>query len=194
MSNLIEHAKREFLKIGYKPVEECENDPDKWVQENVLELLEVFSKQGHSGFSASYAISYFTKLANFKPIAPIMCTDDEWIDVTMDDSEMLFQNNRCSAVFKVSTDGSPYYLDAIVFVDENNSSYTGGALNNKNESITSKQTIKIPFTPKTFYVNVIEIDDESRIKDESQLKEIWSYYEHQETKSYIRYKKLKKLK
>jgi len=32
MSNLIEHAKREFLKLGYLPIEECEDDPNKWIQ------------------------------------------------------------------------------------------------------------------------------------------------------------------
>lgn len=36
--DLIEHAKREFLKLGYKPIEECEDDPDKWIQESVLGL------------------------------------------------------------------------------------------------------------------------------------------------------------
>jgi len=194
MSNLIEHAKREFLKLGYKPIQECEDDPNKWMQENVLELLDVFSKQGHSGFSASYVISYFTKLANYKPISSIMCTDDEWVDVAIDDNEVLFQNNRCGAVFKHSIDGKPYYLDAIVFVDENDSSYTGSAFNNKHERITSSQTIKIPFIPKTFYIDVINIDDEHYIKDEYKLKEIWEYYEHQETKSYIRLQKLKALK
>ena len=73
----IEHAKREFLKLGYKPIEDCEDDPDKWIQENVLELLEVFVNQGHSGSSAPYVINLFKKLANQDPIAPIMCTDDE---------------------------------------------------------------------------------------------------------------------
>ncbi len=194
MSNLVEHAKKEFIKLGYKPVYECEDGQEKWIQENILELLDVFSKQGHSGFSASFVISYFTKLANFKPISSIMCTDDEWNDVAMEENEILFQNNRCGALFKKSIDGKPYYLDAIVFVDENDSAYTGGALNSHNERITSNQSINIPFTPKSFYVDVVDIDGEHHIKDESQLKEIWKYYEHQETKSYIRLQKLKSLK
>ena len=78
MSNYVEHAKREFLSLGYKPIDKCEDDPDKWIQENVLELLEVFDKQGHSGHSAPFAIKYFSKLANFKPLGPIQCTEEEW--------------------------------------------------------------------------------------------------------------------
>lgn len=194
MSNLINHAKRELLKLGYKPIEECEDDPDKWVQENVLELLEVFSKQGHSGFSAPYVINLFKKLANFEPVAPIICTDDEWNEVGNDQ----YQNNRCSAVFKNSTNGKPYYLDAIVWRNQNGNTYTGSVFNSKKERIRSNQTIKIPFTPKTFYVDVIDYeiapdDWESYIKDESQLKEVWKYYERQETPSYLRYKKLKQI-
>ena len=192
MGNLVEHAKRELLKLGYKPIDECKDEPEKWMQENILELLDVFSKQGHSGSSASYVINYFTKLANFNTISPIMCTDDEWNDVGTDDGKILYQNSRCSAVFKISMFGKPYYLDAIVFVDKKHTSYTGSAFNNKNERIKSSQTIKLPFTPKTFYVDVIDIgDDKHHIKDESQLKEVWKYYEHQETKSYARLKKLR---
>ena len=64
--SIIEHAKRELKALGYKPVEECEDDPDKWIQEGVLELLKVFSDQGHSGSSAPLCISLFEKLAKQK--------------------------------------------------------------------------------------------------------------------------------
>ena len=198
MSNLIEHAKREFLKLGYKPIEECENEPDKWIQENVLELLEVFSKQGHSGSSAPFAINYFKKLAAFKPLAPIMCTNDEWNDVVSYGSDYTYQNNRCSAVFKEGIDGIPYYLDAIVWRNQNGITYTGGAKNYKGERINSRQTIKLPFNPKTFYIDVIEYetskdDFEFYIADESQLKEVWQYYEKPESTREIRLKKLNKI-
>lgn len=43
--NLVEHAKQEFLAAGYKPIEELkEDDPNRWIQENVLELLKVIDK------------------------------------------------------------------------------------------------------------------------------------------------------
>ena len=193
MSNLVEHAKREFLKLGYKPIDQCEDDPDKWIQENVLELLEVFSKQNHSGFSAPFAINYFKKLANFEPLAPIMCTDDEWCNV----ANNVYQNNRCSAVFK-NENNKPYYLDAIVWKNQSGITYTGSAKTSKGWRIFSKQTIKIPFIPKTFYVDVIDYeiakdDWESYIADENQLKEVWQYYEKPESITTIRLKKLKKI-
>jgi len=197
MSNLIDHAKIELLKLGYPPIEDCEDDPDKWIQENVLELLEVFANQGHSGSSAPYVIHLFSKLANHDPISPIMCTDDEWTDVGMLGNDDIFQNKRCSAVFKQGVDGKPYYLDAIVWKNQNGNSYTGNnCMNSKHEKIKSSQNIKIPFTPKTFYIDVIETeiakdDYDSFIKDESQLKEVWKYYEKPETLSGIRLKKLK---
>jgi len=195
----IEHAKREFLKLGYKPIDECEDDPDKWVQENVLELLEVFANQGHSGSSAPYVINLFKKLANQEPVAPIMCTEDEWNDVSGGSpNDMTYQNNRCYSVFKKGVDGKPYYLDAIVWKDQNSSCFTGRVNNYKNEEVRSRQYIKLPFEPKTFYVDVISTeiskgDWEHYIKDESQLKEVWKYYEKPESLSDKRLKKLKQI-
>src|SRR3990167_8393513 len=102
MSNLIEHAKEEFKILGYKPLEENpEDDPNKWIQENVLELLEVFSKQGHSGSSAPFCVDYFKRLAAFEPLSPIKCDDSEWVEV----GEGTFQNKRLSSVFKNGVKG-----------------------------------------------------------------------------------------
>lgn len=44
-SNVYKHAVLEFKSVGYKAIEDCteEDGPNKWIQENVLELLEVFS-------------------------------------------------------------------------------------------------------------------------------------------------------
>jgi len=197
--NNIEDVKKEFIKDGYKPIEESEDDPNKWIQEGTLKLLEIFHKQKHTKESASKVIKYFTKISKFEPLAPIMCTNDEWnsISESMVGNET-YQNNRCSAVFKEGQDGKPHYLDAIVWRSQNSSSYTGSVFNSKKERIKSSQTIKLPFIPKTFYVDVIDYeiapdDWESHIKDESQLKSVWKYYEHQETPSYLRLKKLKNL-
>jgi hypothetical protein len=48
--SLVEHAKKEFEIKGWLGLPE--DDPQAWVVEDVLELLEVFAKQGHSGTSA----------------------------------------------------------------------------------------------------------------------------------------------
>jgi len=199
MSSLVEHAKREFLKAGYKPIDECEDDPDKWIQESVLELLEVFSKQGHSGSSAPYAIHYFQKLAAFEPIAPVMCTDDEWVDVSNCSDDPDYQNNRCSAVFKKGVDGKPYYLDAIVWRNQNGNTYTSNCVKDAvGNCYASRQFIKLPFTPKTFYIDVIDTevapdDWEACVKDVSQLNEVWNHYEKPLSRQDIRRLKLKNI-
>jgi len=143
MSNLINHAKREFLELGYKPIEECKKeDPNKWIQENVLELLGVFSKQEHSGFSAPYCISIFSKLAKFEPLCPLLGTDNEWMEV----NDGLWQNVRYSRVFK---DGSGSYdINGKVFIDKDGYEYT---------SKDSRVDITFPYTPKTEYINEMEI-------------------------------------
>ncbi len=190
-SNSLFHAKQEFLALGYTPIEDYKefgletDDPNKWIQENILDLLAVFSSQGHSGFSASYCSNYFNKLSRFEPLSPIKCTDDEWAEPQFDDET--YQNKRLSSVFKKGKGGKPYYLDAIVFRDQNDCTFTGCV-----ENISSAQNIKLPFVPKTFYVDVISIEwaDKkerikkegggwwtSKIKDPGQLVEVFEYYE-----------------
>ena len=174
---LIDHAKTEFLALGYKPIGEEEDDPNKWIQEDVLELLDVFSKQGHSGGSAPYAVHYFNKLALFEPLSPITSKDEEWSEV----GDAMFQNKRCSALFKDGVDGKPYYIDAIIWQTQNDWAYTGSAIDSKGNVVRSRQFVRLPFTPKRFYIDVIEKeigkeDYEHHIKDESQLKEVFDYY------------------
>ena len=62
--NLIKHAKREFEVLGWPG--DCEMQ--KMICDNLLELIKVFSDQGHSGFSGSYLISRLKPLLNFEPI------------------------------------------------------------------------------------------------------------------------------
>lgn len=145
MSNLVDHAKREFIAAGYKQVEQEEPGPNKWIQENVIELLEVFSKQGHSGMSAPFCINMFKKLANFEPLVPLTGQDEEWVEV----SENIFQNKRCSHVFKQKNrfNGQAYDIDGRIFRDPEGSCYT-----NSNSHIP----ITFPYTPKREYVDVLE--------------------------------------
>jgi hypothetical protein len=163
MSNLIEHAKRELEMAG---LFSKEGDFYEGMTGNaVLELIEVFAKQGHSGMSAPGVVSIFSRLANFKPINSIKGTEDEWVNVADD----TFQNKRLCSVFKQGKEGKPYFLDAIVWQEENGSGFTGIV-----EEITSRQFIKLPFLPKTFYVKVSE---DRKIIDRETLKEVFEYYE-----------------
>ena len=180
-SNLVTHAKREFKVLGYKPVEECtdeEDGPNKWIQENVIELLEVFSKQGHSGSSAPYVASMFKKLALFEPIAALTGDDNEWNN-NIDPG--VFQNNRCSAVFKDVPDSKPYYLDALIWKTQNDGSFSGTAYLPDGTPVKSRQFISFPFIPKSFAIDVIEEEISKddwlfKVKDSKQLDEALAYF------------------
>jgi hypothetical protein len=142
----IKHAKRELILAGYD-LNEKEEGPNKWIVENIIELLNVFSKQGHSGFSALYSIDIFSKLAKHEILTPLTGEDSEWNEVTEpSDKNRLWQNNRCSTVFK--DEKRIWNMDGKVFIDENNCSYT---------NIKSRVYIKsFPYVPVTKYVKVKE--------------------------------------
>ena len=139
-SNLVRHAMREF-KAAKWDLES--DDMQKLMCDQVCELLGVYSTHGHSGSSAPYANSMFTKLASFEPLVPLTGEAWEWNEV----SEGCFQNNRCSHVFKDADqfNGQAYDLDARIFRDPNGGCYTNG---------DSRQPITFPYTPTREYVDV----------------------------------------
>jgi len=191
MSNTKTHAERE-LKI-------LENlTPDAIIVEfknEIIALCEAFGKSGQSGGSAPYtakAISMAVeKLMMQQTVAPLTGEDSEWNDVSGINGSTMFQNNRDSRVFKDGINGKAYFIEAIIW-DGN----IGGRFHGWSGNISSNQYIKqFPFYPKTFYVDVIDYrwkDKEEKIsdtdgdwwtheiKDESQLKEVFEYYDKKE--------------
>lgn len=137
-SNYIKHAKREFIAIGYSSIDECEDDPNKWIQEGVIQLLQLFSLHGHSGSSAPYANSYFEKLSLFKPLSPLTGEDYEWNKI----GDNKYQNNRCSHVFK--DDDRAYDINGKIFREPNGCCYTNS---------DSFVDITFPYTPVSEYVD-----------------------------------------
>lgn len=136
-SNTYFHAINEFNAV-YK--DDVEDGMQVAILQCVMELLEKFHQQGHSGTSSSYALSVFMKLAGFEPLGPITGADSEWCHLGYDDN-MTHQNKRCSHVFKGSNGAydSQYY----VFVDPNGSACT---------NIDSRKYIEFPYIPKVVYV------------------------------------------
>ena len=187
--SLIDHAKLELQIAG---LFDSDSDYGGMVAHDVMELIEVFAKQGHSGMSAPYVASIFNKLANFEPLLPITGKDEEWGDVRdIGNGVPWYQNKRCSALFKDGKDGRPYTIDAIVKRDQNGACWSGFAwlseedykTGDRSKMIGKKGYIKsFPFTPKTFYIDVKDVevakdDWESFIIDPSQLDEIKEYYD-----------------
>jgi hypothetical protein len=149
MSNYLTHAEAEFKAVGWTDENGVFKDEMQGaICKSVLDLLEVFAKEGHSGSSAPYAISIFSKLAKFEPIGPITGEDWEWEEA----SPGMFQNKRCSHVFKDPErfDGRPYDSNAVVFydttVDENGEEYKSYFTGKE-----SSQPITFPYAPKTEY-------------------------------------------
>lgn len=146
-SNLYQHAERELRAAGFY---EPDSDYGEMLPAAVLELVAVFSKQGHSGMSASIVRQLFNTLVDFKPLSPVKGDEDEWAEVGEQNGVMVYQNKRLSSVFKEGVDGLPYYLNAIVFKgEEEHDTFTGTV-----EGVKSRQYIKLPFTPKSYTVRV----------------------------------------
>lgn len=153
MSNLKTHALNEFRAAGWldKDGKYCD-DMQEAICSHLLLLLQVFSAEGHSGSTAPYTINLFSKLAKFDPIVPLTGEDWEWVEV----SEGMYQNKRCSAVFKQPDrfDGQAYYIDGNVFWDWNKSEEDGTMSKSYYTGRDSFVTIEFPYTPKTEYVFV----------------------------------------
>lgn len=137
MNNLLSHAKHELSLLRNGESDEMQDAMDA----HILKMIETFSEEGHSGFSASYAISILQKLLRFEPIVPLTGSDDEWTEVTDD----MWQNKRCSHVFK-GKDGKAYDIDGRIF------RHDGTCYTSKESCVF----IDFPYTPKSEYVDVSE--------------------------------------
>lgn len=109
-----EYGRKELERIGY--FKEGDHPYNDTVANAILELLEVFDSQGHSGFTAPYVANAFHRLAMFKPLSPLTGEDDEWNDIG-DHLQNHLQNKRYSAVFK-DKDGTAYNIEGKVFTDD----------------------------------------------------------------------------
>lgn len=171
----------------------------------ILALCEAFGKSGQSGGSAPYTASAISqavkKLMLQEPICDVTGHESEWVDVSeISDGEILWQNSRCSGLFKYP-DGKLSYVHAIVWKGEEDwDTFTGRVyIDEKDfELIGSSQFAKLPFKPKTFYIDVVRVpitkeEAESRdlhyiedgfnkcyytiLKDPTQLDKVFKYYD-----------------
>jgi hypothetical protein len=201
MTNTQKFAKRE-LDILAATVPDAIVTP---FAKEILALCEAFGKSGQSGGSAPYTASAIAqavkKLCLQEPICDVTGHENEWVDVSeMSDGEILWQNSRCSGLFKYP-DGKLSYIDAIVWKGEEDwDTFTGRVyIDEKNfELIGSSQFARLPFKPKTFYIDVVRVpitkeEAESRnlhyiedgfgecyytvLKDQKQLDKVFKYYD-----------------
>lgn len=139
MSNLVDHAEVELEALGMG--KDADDEMNKLMHDNLIELVTVFSKQGHSGHSAGYAASVLFKLLNYEPLGPLTGEDSEWVDVGEQSGYPLWQNKRCSHVFK-DAEGA-YDIEGKIFRDPDGTTWA-----NKDSHVR----IEFPYSPTREYI------------------------------------------
>lgn len=91
-SNLCKHARRELELAGFFDTDGMYGD---MLGQAVMELVETFAKQGHSGTSAGITVWAFNKVANFEALTPLTYGDDQWVK----HSDNVWQHVRQSSIF-----------------------------------------------------------------------------------------------
>ena len=102
-TNSVRHARRELERAGFF---DEDSDYDGMLGEAVMEVVRVFSEQGHSGLSASITIHLLERLLRFEPLTALTDDPGEWNEVEMGDRSC-WQSTRCPSAF--STDGGKRY-------------------------------------------------------------------------------------
>jgi len=153
MNNYEKHAWLEFKAAGWvDDNNKFDDEMQEMICTHVLKLLDVFDGEGHSGSSAPYAIELFKKLALFEPVAPLTGEDWEWTDVAEQSGGPLWQNKRCSHVFK--DNNGAYDSDGIVFYDW----YVNEEGEKHKTYFTSRDSrvpITFPYTPTRIYKEAV---------------------------------------
>lgn len=154
------NEKEEWAEVELKRLEEgCEGNEDglgmqKMVTECVLELLRVFRRQGHSGFSASYVCGCFDRLVAFKPLSALTGEEDEWGDkVSHPDGTFFQQNKRCSSVFRDNGDNATAIdVDAVSFSDNGGVTFFSNGKLRKKYGDTVRFPYYPPISPRKVYI------------------------------------------
>lgn len=136
MSIFVQHAEYELELLGG-----LDDEYNKAMASDIMEIVRIFAKQGHSGFSASYAIGALTRLLALEPLTPLQGTEDEWVEV----SPGLYQNKRCGHVFKEHDHA--YDIEGKIFREPNGVCF---------QSKDSRVPVTFPYTPKSEYIDVPE--------------------------------------
>jgi hypothetical protein len=99
-SQFVQFARNELSTAGlFDP----DSDYGGMAGRAVMELIEVFSKQGHSGFSAGMVAYIFHELTKYQPLTPLTDNPKEWNEVGYG----LWQSSRAPSAF--SQDGGKTY-------------------------------------------------------------------------------------
>lgn len=149
MNNLLDYAKRELDLLGMtdEASKEGGDTINLDMRKHILEMVDLFSKEGHSGMSATYAVAILKDLLSYTPLTPLTGADDEWVEVSNEMGVALYQNKRCSTVFKQND--KAYDIDGKVFFEWHQGEC--GPFKTYYTSGDSKVDVTFPYTPTTIY-------------------------------------------
>jgi hypothetical protein len=106
---LVQHAKEELERAG---MFDKDADYGGAIAEYVMDLMEVFASQEHSGGTAMLTLEVFNQLARFSTLAPLTTDPAEWMDVSAaSGGEGVWQNRRKPSVFSNDGGKTAYDLD-----------------------------------------------------------------------------------
>lgn len=128
-----------------------DDDMQKSIADDVMDIVRVFGRQGHSGFSAGYMMPLINASLRHEPLTPLTGEDDEWVVLDGSSADMSLQNKRNSAVFK-RADGTAFYINGKVFRNPDGATFT---------STDSFVEVEFPWKkPETIIVDVDEDGNE----------------------------------
>lgn len=171
MSSLVEHAERE-LKLACPYQEEDaigKDDFNEVLTKNVLELVQTFANQRHSGSTSEIVIGLLGELLHFKPLTPLTGDQEEWLEVPSFNPEYrLFQNIRSSRVFT-----EVYHTGRVVSFDVNGRGFLDSDGTLYWDSQRSRVEIAFPYMPSTEIVDkmmaVVRDLSEAEVKEMNQF-------------------------
>lgn len=104
--NLQEFAKRELKIAG---LFDKDSDYGGMLGNNVMDLIKVFAKQGHSGMSASMCSELFYHLSRYKNITPITFNPEDWFQC----ADGAWQSKRNPSIFSKDRGKTWYDIDKL---------------------------------------------------------------------------------
>jgi len=110
--SLTDYAREELDLAG---LFDDDSDYNGMLGEAVMDLINLFASQGHSGFSAALTVDLFDRLASYKPLSELTDNKNEWTEVSANDPRShtpgtpLWQSKRSPSCF--SNDGGKTYWD-----------------------------------------------------------------------------------
>ena len=144
------HAEQE---LGYGKPADGGDEVDKMATDCVMQLMELFAAQHHSGMSAPFVLHQFSTLAMHGALSPLTGEESEWVEMRVDEEGTPhFQNNRMLGVFKEGKNGQPYFIDAITFRDPDGCTF-GGHTEVLNSSLPIES---FPWLPKSH--PIVDVD------------------------------------